>query len=296
LRRIILILKKKKLAKLSVISSGIYSSIQDLGRYNFTHLGVPISGVLDTYSSQFANLLLGNTATDAVIEITFSGATFSFNAPTQIVISGARTTVKVNDKSFNQDQVISVKKNDVLKIGKCTLGFRTYLAIKDGFKTKEFLGSRSFYKPVSEFSTLSDNDELEYNDYTTQETVQQSSVKFQESYLSKTTIKVYKGVEFDLLTDSVKAKLVNQLTISATSNRMAYQFDETIQCSVSDILTGPVLPGTVQLTPSGKLIVLMRDCQTTGGYARVLQVSENGLNCLAQKPLGSKIKFQIVDF
>ena len=74
MRRIILILKKKKLAKLSVISSGIYSSIQDLGRYNFTHLGVPISGVLDTYSSQFANLLLGNTATDAVIEITFSGA------------------------------------------------------------------------------------------------------------------------------------------------------------------------------------------------------------------------------
>jgi biotin-dependent carboxylase-like uncharacterized protein len=284
------------LAKLTIISSGIYSSVQDFGRYNFTHLGVPISGVLDTYSAQFANLILGNLKTDAVIEITFSGAVFSFNAPTQIVVSGARTTLKLNDIPVNQDQLISIQKNDVLNIGSCSKGFRSYLAIKNGFKSPKVLGSRSFYNPVTHQSILKDNDELNYNEFNTVESTQQSSVKFQDDYLSETIINVYKGVDYDMLQDNEKEQLDNRLTISATSNRMAYQFEEILITTVADILTGPVLPGTVQLIPSGKLIVLMKDCQTTGGYARVLQVTDASLNCLAQKPLGSKVQFKIVDF
>jgi len=56
-----------------------------------------------------------------------------------------------------------------------------------------------------------------------------------------------------------------------------------------------VLPGTVQLTPSGKLIVLMRDCQTTGGYPRILQLSEQGINTLAQKFTNDTIEFELKD-
>ena len=55
------------------------------------------------------------------------------------------------------------------------------------------------------------------------------------------------------------------------------------------------MPGSVQLTPSGKLIVLMRDCQTTGGYPRVLQLTENAINVLSQKFTGQNIKFKIIE-
>ena len=60
-----------------------------------------------------------------------------------------------------------------------------------------------------------------------------------------------------------------------------------------NMLTAVTIPGTVQLTSAGKLIVLMRDCQTTGGYPRVLQLTENGINRLAQKKTNDSIKFQL---
>jgi allophanate hydrolase subunit 2 len=53
------------------------------------------------------------------------------------------------------------------------------------------------------------------------------------------------------------------------------------------------MPGTVQLTPGGKIIILMRDCQTTGGYPRILQLTNNGINMLSQKMTNSVIKFNI---
>ena len=74
---------------------------------------------------------------------------------------------------------------------------------------------------------------------------------------------------------------------------MAYQLNELFKNELDAIITSPVLPGTVQLTPSGKLIILMRDCQTTGGYPRVLQLSLSAINCLAQKYTGQSITFRM---
>ena len=89
-------------------------------------------------------------------------------------------------------------------------------------------------------------------------------------------------------------KLFNQeFTVFKENNRMAYQFQELVTNNLKDIITSLVLPGTVQLTPFGKLIVLMRDCQTTGGYPRVLQLKESSINLLSQKKVGDKIKFKL---
>ena len=76
---------------------------------------------------------------------------------------------------------------------------------------------------------------------------------------------------------------------------MAYQLEPLFQNSLEPILTSPVLPGTIQLTPSGQLIVLMRDCQTTGGYPRVLQLTEKSINILSQKTTGNDLKIRLKD-
>src|SRR5690606_38995416 len=120
-----------------------------------------------------------------------------------------------------------------------------------------------------------------------------SAVSFRDDYLFATKIPVYPGPEFHRLSSSLQKQLCsNVYSVDPTSNRMAIQFRENIENNLQPIITGPVIPGTVQLTPSGKLIVLMRDCQTTGGYPRVLQVSESGLNILAQKIAGDSIEFK----
>jgi allophanate hydrolase subunit 2 len=76
---------------------------------------------------------------------------------------------------------------------------------------------------------------------------------------------------------------------------MAYKFEKIVNLSAKEIITSSVQSGTVQLTPSGDLIVLMRDCQTTGGYARVMQLTEKSINQLAQKPSGLEVAFKLVN-
>ena len=108
---------------------------------------------------------------------------------------------------------------------------------------------------------------------------------------------MYKGPEFDALNEDQKSKVLDAFfTISNTINRMAIQLEEKIANTLPSIITSPVLPGTIQLTPSGKLIVLMRDCQTTGGYPRVLQLSENSINHIAQKRMKEKCGFKLIEF
>jgi allophanate hydrolase subunit 2 len=76
---------------------------------------------------------------------------------------------------------------------------------------------------------------------------------------------------------------------------MAIQLVETLPNALKSIYTSPVIPGTVQLTPSGKLIILMRDCQVTGGYPRILQLSDYAISRLSQKVAGDQVKFELMN-
>ena len=109
-------------------------------------------------------------------------------------------------------------------------------------------------------------------------------------------MKVFSGPEYDLLSTNSKKKLFkNEFTIN-TNNRMAYNLQEKLQVDIKTIISSPVLPGSVQLTPSGKIIILHRDCQTTGGYPRILQLDTNSLNNLSQLKSNDKIKFSPINY
>lgn len=73
---------------------------------------------------------------------------------------------------------------------------------------------------------------------------------------------------------------------------MGYILNEKLKNNLTSMYSSGVLPGTVQLTPSGKLIILMSDCQVTGGYQRIFQLTENAINVLSQKTTGEYIYFK----
>ena len=75
---------------------------------------------------------------------------------------------------------------------------------------------------------------------------------------------------------------------------MAYQLHEKFTHSLPPIWTCPVIPGTVQCTPDGSMIILMRDSQITGGYPRLLQLTERSIQLISQKTTNSKIQFKIL--
>ncbi len=287
---------KARSSMVKVIKTGFYSSIQDLGRIGFQHYGVPYSGAMDRYSATMANAVLGNDENAAVIEMTMTGATLQFYGNANICISGADMSPKINSNQVQLYKNIAVKTGDVLSFGKLNYGFRCYLAISGGFKTEKVMRSRSMYKGITNSFYLRINDELPVSDFI-EINSKHARVKVNANHFNTNEIEVYKGPEFDLLSKEQQEKLFSKpFKISKENNRMAYQLEDTLDNSLQPIITSLVLPGTVQLTPSGKLIVLMSDCQTTGGYPRILQLKESSISVLAQKFTGQNISFKLLEY
>lgn len=279
---------------IKVLKAGFYASIQDRGRVGFASKGVPVSGVMDQYSSTMANSILNNAVNDALLEITFGGCELQFLTATIICISGADFSASINKKEVILNSKIQVRKNDILSFGKINYGVRTYLSVKGGFTSDIILGSRSFYPLIANDFIIRKNDLLPITTFNTDVESSHTSVKTIKSHFDSKEINCFKGPEFELLNRHQQKKIVEELfTISNDNNRMGYRLTETIQNNLPSILTSAVLPGTVQLTPSGKLIILMKDCQVTGGYPRILQLTENALHKLAQKTTNQLLFFSL---
>ena len=277
---------------LKVIKSGFYSTIQDFGRRGYQEYGVPYSGVMDEYSASVANILLGNKEHATVMEITMMGPTLEFQCDSIICISGADMSPKLNDNPIRLNKAIAVKKGNILFFGKLNYGFRAYLAVLGGFKTEKVMNSRSMYQGITKHIEVAKKDELLIDASAKGFEKRHATIKLNKTHFNSETIEVLKGPEFEMLSIMQQESLFSKkFTVSKDNNRMAYQLTETLSNNLDPIITSSVLPGTVQLTPSGKLIILMRDCQTTGGYPRVLQLKESSINVLAQKFTGSKIRF-----
>ncbi len=280
---------------IKILSTGFYSSIQDAGRFGSRHLGVPVSGCMDLYSFNLANALLNNSSDCSVIESTFIGPTIKFLSPTYIAITGAQCHLLLNSKPIQINTVLQICKGDILQIGKTIHGCRNYLSIIDGFDCEIILDSQSQYNGLTKSSTLQKNQIIVINK-TSRTIKNRTTVKLSQNLFTHEKLVAFKGPEFCLLTDELKHKIFSSnFNLTSQSNRMAYLFKQDIPYGINDIITSSVQAGTVQLTPSGKIIILMRDAQTTGGYARVLQLPEQSISQLAQLPFNKKIKFSLED-
>ncbi|WP_298511977.1 biotin-dependent carboxyltransferase family protein [uncultured Kordia sp.] len=276
---------------LEILHSGLYTSVQDLGRFHYRNYGVPVSGVMDEFHAKLANIILGNHENAAVLEMTLQGASVKFHANTQIVVCGANLSPKLNGAPLRANLAVNVSIGDQLVFGARKFGVRTYLAVKNGFQTEMVLKSRSFYDGITQKSRVSKGDFIPYTSFLDKDT-SHTKVGFQPILFNSKEISVFKGPEFDFLSKEQQEKLFNTTFSVGLNNRMAYQLEETIENECPSIITSAVLPGTIQLTPSGKLIVLMKDCQTTGGYPRILQLDQQSIIKLAQKHTRDLIQFK----
>jgi biotin-dependent carboxylase-like uncharacterized protein len=272
------------------ISKGLYTTIQDEGRFGYRNIGVPSSGYMDSESAKIANLILDNPINNPLIEATLIGPTIKFKKSTFICITGADFNPILNESKISLYTPLKVSKGDILKINNSSIGSRCYISIKGDIIVDRVLGSKSFYSQISDSSVIEKGDEFLFEANDMNLTYKSIHQKFR---LNK-NIKVFKGPEFSCLDEKSVNKLINQEFSIGINNRMAYNLNEKIKTGVSSIISAGVIPGTVQLTPSGQLIILHRDCQTTGGYPRILQLNEKSLNNLAQLRTGDKIKFELV--
>lgn len=276
---------------IKVIQTGLFTTIQDGGRYGYRNIGIPTSGFMDQENAWAANKIVDNDREECLFEITLTGPTLIFNGNYVISITGGDFNPLINELPVKMYQPINVKLGDTLKINNTKNGARCYLAISGGIDVKSIFGSKSFYSNISESYYLRKGDEIKISHNSKSKILKKNKLKFK---LNK-SMNVFKGPEFDLLNTKVKKMLFkNEFTIR-TNSRMAYNLEEKVQIEVKSIISSPVMPGTVQLTPSGKMIILHRDCQTSGGYPRILQLNKSSLNHLSQIKSNEKIKFSLIN-
>ena len=275
---------------IKVIQPGLFTTIQDGGRHGYRNIGIPTSGFMDQESAWAANEIVDNDREESLIEITLKGPTLLFNNNCTISITGGDFNPLINGMPIKMYESINVKLGDTLKINNTKNGARCYLAISGGIDVKSIFGSKSFLSNITESYYLRKGDEIKISDNFNNKILKKNKLKFK---LNR-SMDVFKGPEFDLLSIKVKNILFeNEFTIRSNS-RMAYNLDEKAQIGIKSIISSPVMPGSVQLTPSGKIIILHRDCQTIGGYPRILQLDTNSLNNLSQLKSNDKIKFSLI--
>lgn len=278
---------------LTVIRPGTWISIQDAGRSGYRHLGVPASGAMDQESYARANYLTGNTPEHAALEIIGPGTMLEIMSDARIACAGATADVFLGDQKLPLETYVTVQSGQVLSVGSFHAGRILYLAVSGGIAAAEVMGSKSampnFQNPRPEKGSLYYMNQSKSDTENIPATLETRANKYDEQ-----CIRVWKGPEYHWLTASAETDVkTGVFTISNQSNRMGFRFaGPALQKEVTkDMLTSAVLPGTIQLLPYGQIIALMRDAQTTGGYPRILQITERDINRLAQKRPGEGIRF-----
>src|SRR5690349_18745233 len=126
-----------------VVDAGALTTIQDLGRPGWAHLGVPRSGALDRPALRLANRLVGNDQGAAGLEATATGVTLRAAVATTVAVTGARCVVRVDGRAVDWGAAVSVRPGAEISVGAATDGLRSYVALAGGIDVPAVLGSRS---------------------------------------------------------------------------------------------------------------------------------------------------------
>lgn len=281
-----------------VLAAGLLSTLQDAGRPGWRHLGVGSAGALDAWTHALANRIAGNTDDAATLEITLSGPVLRFDVATRIALCGARIDARVNAQAIPMARPVDLPAGSVLELGACHDGARTYLAVEGGFAVPEILGSKSTDLRGGfggmRGRALAMGDVLPLASRATRAV---AAVHAAAWWIDQApdddpfpTIRILPGE----VPDVIEALCDGPWRVDAASNRqgLRLQGQALTPDTARERISEPVFPGTVQLPPDGRPIVLLADAQTHGGYPRIAHAIRADWPKLAQLRPGDSLSFR----
>ncbi len=291
---------------LEVVRIAPLSSVQDSGRAEWRALGVPLSGPLDDWSHAVGNILVGNAPTAAALEIGFGRSELLFEEPTLIALTGARASVQVGTQALPRWRPIQIAAGTRLRNEPAREGQRVYLALAGGMQTQCVLGSRSACPGSGVgIELLARGERLPFARETCLlgSTLAPGSAPKAANWWvdAEPLLDLEGGADLRLITGAHRsvlkdpfAPLTQRFSLSRASNRMAAPLDgDPLALSQSaDLASEPVFPGTLQLPPNGRPVLLLADAQTIGGYPRIGHLAAIDLARLAQRRPDSSIRFE----
>ena len=294
---------------LLVLKPGLLDTIQDQGRFGHAQEGINPAGAMDTAALAVANFLVGNPGDMAALELHFPGPSLRFETPTLFALSGGDFSAQLDGNSIPMQAPVLAGAGSTLTFVKAQTGVRGYLAVQGGFELEPWLGSQSTNLVAgaggSEGRALKADDILNFAGKTNppnmdgQQHFQVLPWKVDTDWLypAEQPLRFIPGPEYELL-DAESKDFFEQSDwlITPQSDRMGYLMRGPVLqlTKAEELVSAAVVPGTIQLLPSGNFIILMADCQTTGGYPRIGQIIQADMPRLAQLPPGQRLQLQQV--
>lgn len=285
--------------------AGFLTSVQDLGRTGFREFGVSLGGALDSFGLRVANLLVGNDESAAGLEITFGGLQLQFADERVVAWCGGEFDVQLGSTPLPAGHAALVSAGVRLKFGLPKVGCRCWLAVSGGINVGLVLGSRStdLRGKFSGFEgrPLRDGDVVPLGAPRRSQTgvaAGISSWTAPHNWVSPAkrdpVLRFVRGIDWKRFDASTLQQLTSQpFAVSADSDRMGVRLDspELKRQDDVDLTSEGVAPGTMQVPPSGKPILLLGDCQTIGGYPKIAHVITVDLGIAAQLRAGDHVRF-----
>lgn len=287
-----------------VLRPGLLSTLQDAGRPGHAALGIGRAGAADRPAWRLANALVGNTGGEAALEITLQGPTLRFERAARIALTGAPIDASVGERPLLPWTAVDLPAGSVLRLRGMRQGCRSYLAVRGGFAVPAVLGSRSedLHARLGPFGgrALTAGDVLPLDetggiDAIDQLRIRRWGVDPQPWFdFAMGPLALLPGSHADRLDAASRERLHRQpFRLAASSNRTGARLEgEALALAAPlELVSEAVLPGTVQLPPSGQPIALLAEAPVTGGYPRIGQVAAVDLPTLAQRRPGDRVQF-----
>ncbi|MFZ1102970.1 MAG: biotin-dependent carboxyltransferase family protein [Hyphomicrobiaceae bacterium] len=292
---------------LRVVAPGLMTTLQDLGRSGYQHLGIPVSGALDAVALRAANAIVGNPPGMGALEIAYQGPALAVEAASaRVAYAGGIAAIEVLDDAAAASgtrlaplQSVRLGKEQVLRIGALSGSVMGYLAVEGGFDAAPMLGSQSTYARAGlggfDGRALRAGDSLPLRRPEAEEREERRLPSLDLTTPGR--VRVVLGPQDDYFSDRGKRTLLEStFTVSSASDRMGMRLDgPTLEHSGSyNIVSDGIAPGSIQVPGNGLPIVLLADRQTTGGYPKIATVIAADLAALGRLAPGAKVAFEAV--
>jgi biotin-dependent carboxylase-like uncharacterized protein len=290
---------------LKVLTPGLHTTVQDLGRIGYQNIGVPVSGALDGFALRVANALVGNPQGKAALEILISGPSFEVFADTvRVALVGDGASLVFRDEServLPAGQSVMLSRGERFQIVVGSASACCYLAVEGGIAVSLVLGSASTYVRAGiggiDGRVLRTGDVVPLTMTTAAE---RSELRLGGSHLTVTDqpIRVTLGPQQDYFTDeAIVALLSAEYRVSKDTDRMGMRVEGPALRHRGgwDIVSDAIATGSIQVPGSGQPIILLADHQTTGGYPKIATVVSTDLRLVGRRRPGDVIRFVAVE-
>ena len=296
-----------------VLNPGLSTTVQDLGRPGYFHLGIPIGGAMDNLALRAANLLVGNEEGAAGLEAVFVGPELEFTTDALVAVTGAEMPIKVDGEEQPSWTAFRAKAGQVLSFGFLKTGARIYIAISGGIDVPQALGSRSTY-PIGALGgfkgrAIAKGDELPVGNAASAREGKSLPQSLRRRPDMPAELRVLPGLYWHrIVEDSHRSFFDDTWKVAPEADRMGYRFRggspmkfvERQQpfgagSDPSNIVDSCYPYGSVQIPGGTEPIILHRDAVSGGGYFMVGTVVSADMDLIGQLQPNTPTQFVKVD-